>query len=173
MDLGSTAPGPSGDPYRLWLCRADDDTESSDTILSRAAGLGPGVIATLPLHISWMERKRSQEHLIAAIGEAGVPIAFIFEHASDPLAKKASLFGFVNVLRTVRVPTIVLSCDVSALGAMAFGAHTVAIGTRSGLRHLYPPRPAVLHRTTWKVPSFCFPGLHESWQDCAGRCGES
>jgi len=117
----------------------EDDTESLHTILSRAARLGPGVIATLPLHISWMEQRRNQKHLIAAIDDAGLPVAFILEHARDPLAKKAALFGFVNVLRSVSVSVILLRCDVSALGALAFGAHTAAIGTTTGLRHLYTP----------------------------------
>jgi hypothetical protein len=117
----------------------DDDAESLDSILGQAGRLGSGVIATLPMHVSWLERKRSQERLIAAIRDAGVPVAFIFEHAKDPLAKKAALFGFVNVLRSVDVPVLLLRCDVSALGALAFGAHAAAIGTTTGLRHLFKP----------------------------------
>jgi hypothetical protein len=66
-------------------------------------------------------------------------VAFIFEHSKDPLAKKAALFGFVSVLRAVNVPILLLRCDVSALGALAFGAHAVAVGTTSGLRHLFKP----------------------------------
>jgi hypothetical protein len=117
----------------------DNDVVALESVLTQTAQLDPRAVAMLPLHCSWIERKSSQERLIAAIADAGVPVALVLEHSTDPLAKKASLFGFVKVLRAVQVPTMVLSCDVSALGAMAFGAHTVAIGTRSGLRHLYPP----------------------------------
>jgi len=118
----------------------DGDHEALESVLTQSARLGPRAVASLPLHSSWIERKQSQERLAAAIRDTGVPVAFIFEHADDPLAKKAALFGFVKVLTTVSVPVMVLSCDVSALGAIAFGAHTAAVGTRSGLRHLYPPR---------------------------------
>jgi hypothetical protein len=114
--------------------------EALESILTQSMQLGPRVVATLPLHRSWIDRKQSQERLIAAIRNAGVPVAFVLEHADDPLAKKAALFGFVKVLTAISVPAMVLSCDVSALGAIAFGAHVAAIGTRSGLRHLYPAK---------------------------------
>lgn len=118
----------------------DGDAEALESVLAQTAQLDSGAVAVLPLHSSWIQRKQSQEHLVTTIRDVGVPVAFVLEHADDPLAKKAALFGFVKVLRNVEVPAMVLSCDVSALGAMAIGAHTVAVGTRSGLRHLYPAK---------------------------------
>lgn len=113
-----------------------NDFSALESVLSQTATLGPGVVATLPLHASWLQKNRKQ--LTAAINEAAVPVALILEDRDDPLAVKATLVGLVALLRGVQVPVLLLSCDVSALGALAFGAHAAAVGTRTGLRHLYP-----------------------------------
>jgi hypothetical protein len=113
-----------------------NDFASLDSVLTQTAALGPGVIATLPLHTSWLRRNR--KGLTAAIDEAAVPVALILKDRDDPLATKATLVGLVSLLRSVSIPVLLLSCDVSALGALAFGAHAAAVGTRTGLRHLYP-----------------------------------
>src|SRR6266536_4380686 len=116
----------------------DDDAEALDAILGQSARLGQDVLATLPLHISWVERKQNRERLVKTINEAAVPVAFVLEHERDPLGSKKTLIGFVTVLQNLDRPAMLLSCDVSALGALAFGAFTTAVGARPGLRHLYP-----------------------------------
>jgi hypothetical protein len=112
------------------------DFTSLKSVLTQTAALGSGVIATLPLHSSWLQKNRKE--LTAAINDAAVPVALILEDRDDPLAVKATLVGLVSLLRSVQTPVLLLSCDVSALGALAFGAYAAAVGTRTGLRHLYP-----------------------------------
>lgn len=62
----------------------ENDFASLDSVLTQTAALGPGVIATLPLHTSWLRRNR--KGLTAAIDEAAVPAALILEDRDDPLA---------------------------------------------------------------------------------------
>jgi hypothetical protein len=107
------------------------------SILTRAADMGEGVVATLGLHLSWLDAKRGLGTLIEQVGQAGVPVAIALEHQKDPLAKLYALDGLVELLAQP-VPVILLRCDVSAIGALCFGALAAAVGTSTGLRHIYP-----------------------------------
>jgi hypothetical protein len=62
------------------------------------------------------------------------------EHEQDPLSARASVLGVARLIREAEPHVSVLSCDTSALGALAFGAISAAVGTRSGLRHLFPAK---------------------------------
>jgi hypothetical protein len=62
------------------------------------------------------------------------------EHDGDPFSAQYLLRGFLRLLAQVEVPLLLLRSDVSALGALCHGAHAAAIGTTSGLRHIYPRR---------------------------------
>lgn len=72
------------------------------------------------------------------INRHGVPVAFVVEHREDPFGVQYLLRGFLQVLRAVTVPVLLLRSDVSALGALCHGAHAAAIGSVSALRHFYP-----------------------------------
>ena len=66
-----------------------------------------------------------------------MPIALVLEHQKDPLSVLETVRGLVALIR--QVPAVGLLCsDVSALGALAFGASWAAVGVRTSLRHLYP-----------------------------------
>lgn len=101
-----------------------------------------GVWAVLPLHRRWLREDRSL--LIAQIKAYGVPVALVLEHEADPLGTRVAVEGLVEVLDGP-VPTALLSTDVSALGALAYGAVWTAVGMRSSLRHLYPVTPFKRH----------------------------
>lgn len=114
----------------------DGNLEGLRSVLRQAAGLGPGVIAVLPLHLSWL--RRDVELLIAEVNNFAVPAALIAEHANDPFGVQAATAGLLRFIEQAHPPVLVLRCDLSAVGAVAAGASLGAIGVTTGLRHLYP-----------------------------------
>lgn len=118
------------------------------SILARARELGEDVIACLPLHISWLADHPWSTVLEEEIRTSGVAVALVLEHKNDPLGAQKVLRGLLTLL-AAGSPVLLLRSDVSALGALCFGALAAAVGTISGLRHLHPlsdgstpPRPA-------------------------------
>lgn len=119
----------------------EGDEAGLTSILGRVADLGPGVVAPLPLHLSWLNPKKNLSRLTDHVQAAGVPIALALEHEKDPLSARYAIEGLISVLE-LPVPVILLCCDVSAIGALCFGATAAAVGTTTGLRHIYPmPKP--------------------------------
>ena len=119
----------------------EGDEAGLASILARVADLGPGVVAPLPLHLSWLNPKKNLARLTDHVQTAGVPIALALEHEKDPLSARYAIDGLISVLE-LPIPVIMLCCDVSAIGALCFGATAAAVGTTTGLRHIYPmPKP--------------------------------
>lgn len=116
----------------------EGDEAGLASILARVHDLGPDVIAPLALHVTWLDRKRGLPVLLEHVGAAGVPIAIALEHQADPLDQRYAVSGLLNLL-ALPIPVIVLRCDISAIGALCFGARAAAVGTRTGLRHIFPP----------------------------------
>ncbi|MEV4508796.1 hypothetical protein AB0K00_07540 [Dactylosporangium sp. NPDC049525] len=108
-------------------------------ILHRAAVL-PDTVAVLPLHPAWLQDRLHRTVLTGHIRAAGAPVALVLEANRDPFALPGVVDGLLAVL-DCGVPTLLLRCDVSALGALCHGAQAAAVGTVAGLRHL-TPRPA-------------------------------
>lgn len=110
-------------------------------------------IAALPLHTSWL--CENLDYLLADVRRFGIPIALMLEHRDDPFAIQRTVGGLVRLLDEVHTPIHVLRSDVSAIGALAFGSASAAVGTISSYRHIYPlakgtGAPAV--RTSLLVP---------------------
>lgn len=118
----------------------EGDLPGLRSILSQAARVGDDVIACLPLHLSWLKNPGRTAVLREEISDHNVPVALVLEHNADPLGVQAALRGLLRLL-TTQTPVLLLRSDVSALGALCFGALATAVGTTSGLRHLYPARP--------------------------------
>ncbi|MFL0177000.1 hypothetical protein A5630_06855 [Mycolicibacterium mucogenicum] len=93
------------------------------------------IIVALPLALSWLTDHRDE--LCSAINAAGVPVALILEHETDPLSRREAVCGLIEVL-ACDAPVLLLRSDVSTLGALAHGAAVVSVGTRSRYRHIYP-----------------------------------
>ncbi len=115
----------------------EDDEAGLLSILQRVHEEKPGTVAPLALHRSWLNAKHGLPTLHHHVREAQVPIAVMLEHTADPLGVRYVLRGLVELLQ-LDVPVFVLRCDTSALGALCFGAFAAAVGTRTGLRHLFP-----------------------------------
>lgn len=105
-------------------------------ILTDAARQPGPTVAMLPLSARWFEH--SVDGLAEEIDRHGVAVAVAIEHAKDPFAVRYVVRGFL-ALRSVSVPVLLLRSDISALGALAHGTHTAAIGTTTRLRRI-PPR---------------------------------
>ncbi len=101
----------------------------------RAQARNRGVIAALPLASSWLTDQA--DVLAQALREASTPVALMLEDETDPLSLKNAVAGLVCVLQ-VDVPVAVLRCDMSVLGALAYGAAAVSVGDSSARRHFYP-----------------------------------
>lgn len=107
------------------------DTEALCSVLEQSAALGPAVVAVLPLHASWLVEEI--DRLCAEVAATEIPVALVIEHLSDPLGVASIVDGLLRLLMS-GVPTITLRCDVSAVGALCFGAHAAAVGLRAPLR---------------------------------------
>lgn len=120
---------------------APGDLVGLDSLLGHAKALGD-VIATLPLHAGWwFDPHNGLPRLLDAVHDADVPVALVLEHRDDPYEVARTLRGVLRLLN-VGVPVVQLRCDVSGLGLLCHGAHAAAVGTGSGLRHLYPQAPS-------------------------------
>ncbi|MFF1612926.1 hypothetical protein ACFVYA_34595 [Amycolatopsis sp. NPDC058278] len=129
----------------------EHDGAGLDSVLQRSAASGSDVAASLFLHVSWLQPDKLPR-LVDAVTDAGTPIAVAFEHANDPLGTKYAIYGLVALLQ-IPAPVILLRCDTSSIGALAYGVLAAAVGTRSSLRHFYPisdgagggkPKPAAV-----------------------------
>ncbi|WP_327009373.1 hypothetical protein OHA72_20300 [Dactylosporangium sp. NBC_01737] len=132
-------------------------------ILHRAAVL-PDTIAVLPLHPTWLQDRLHRTVLTGHIRAAGAPVALVLEANRDPFALPGVVDGLLAVLGC-GVPTLLLRCDVSALGALCHGAQAAAVGTVAGLRHLTPAR----HRSP-PAPSHAASGPRRRRRCSARRC---
>ena len=111
------------------------DVRALVAVLDQAVAAGQDVTAVLPVHTSWLRGDLST--FISEVSAHSVPIALVLEHRADPLSVLETVRGLVTLIR--QVPAVGLLCsDVSALGALAFGASWAAVGVRTSLRHLYP-----------------------------------
>lgn len=125
------------------------DIQSLDSLLAESARLGDRVITVLPLHWKWLTE--DLETLKSRLESHGRPIALALEHQDDPMREEGAAAGLCALLQT-GIPLFLLRSDTSAIGALAYGAGGVAVGTDSGLRHIYPlgkggggvPRTSVL-----------------------------
>jgi hypothetical protein len=119
---------------------AEGDESGLYSILARVKHDGRSDLAApLALHKSWLDAKAGLPTLLRHAGDADVPIALTIEHSGDPYATKSLLHGLVEVLQ-LGVKVYLLRCDVAAVGALCFGAEAAAVGTRTGLRHLFPQK---------------------------------
>lgn len=132
------------------------DLASIVSILDQAQALGSRTIALLPLASSWLTTDLSL--LTTCINQAGVPVAIALEHKKDPLSSAQAVRGLQAVLGC-RVPVLILRCDVSALGALAHGAVAAAVGTSTGLRHIFPVVPDDKNRPIPRKTSAVVPAL--------------
>lgn len=116
---------------------AEGDRRGLASVLWRTRQLGDGAVALLALHRTWLDERRGLPFLIDRVQHNGVPVAIVVEDGGDPFATQFVLTGLLELL-SQPTPVMLLRCDVSAVGALCFGAVAAAVGATSSLRHLYP-----------------------------------
>jgi hypothetical protein len=114
---------------------AEGDLVGLRSVLQRSAEI-QGAVALLALANWWMYGE-GLRLLQVELRETNVAVALVLEHRDDPLGVQRILQGVVTLLKT-RMTMIMLRCDVSALGVIAYGALAAAYGSRTSIRHLYP-----------------------------------
>jgi len=119
------------------------------SVLEEAACLGPGVVAVLPLHASWLVD--DIERLCAEVTASDLPIALVIEHGADAFGVPSIVDGLLRLL-LLGLPVIVLRSDVSALGALCYGGYAAAVGLRDGLRRCAMRRRRRVESPTVLVP---------------------
>ena len=122
------------------------DGDALCSVLDQAASLGPGVVAVLPLHASWLGDDINR--LCAEVSAMEIPVALVIESGNDALGVTAIVDGLLRLL-LLGTPVILLRADVSGLAALCFGAYSAAVGLRENLRRgpvrrTAAERPAVL-----------------------------
>ncbi len=105
-------------------------------ILEQGARI-PGAITALPLAKRWFTHDVNE--VVQQINRFSTPVALMAEDRDDPFASTKAISGLIRLLDDARVPVLLLRCDVTAIGTLAFGASHAAIGTTTGLRHIWPP----------------------------------
>lgn len=110
------------------------DTRALRAVL-RWGKLGDRIVVTLPLAREWICQDVDQ--LIDEITEVACPVGIILEDKADPLSTRLAVQGLIKLLRAIE-RVLVLRCDTSTLGALAYGAAAVSVGASSTHRHLYP-----------------------------------
>lgn len=117
-----------------------EDTAQLQLALAKAAELQRSVdaqvLAIIPVDASMMRKKRAE--IVDLIGASDVPVGLALGHAKDPLSAQSVVGTLIELLARGNVQP--RRIDLSGIGALAFGAEGVSIGTTATLRHVYPTR---------------------------------
>lgn len=92
----------------------------------------------LPLDAGWLSQHA--DRLCAEIDRAGRPVAVAFRDSFDPLASLPRVRGLVALAHPAR-NIMLLRADCSAVGALAFGIRSAAVGVSTYTRHIPGPVP--------------------------------
>ena len=91
---------------------------------------------SLTLDAPWLTSELPE--LIPWLRSVEAPLALAFADPNDPLARPGAVQGLVELLRSLG-DVAILRCDLGAVGAVAHGATTGAIGTSTMVRHAVSP----------------------------------
>lgn len=98
------------------------------------------VVTIVAIPSTALRRPKEFQEIRPLLRDFPNPVAFVLEHRDDPLKSAATALALIRLI-TDAPDRSLLRSDYSAIGALAAGAPMAAIGTRSSLRHLYPPVP--------------------------------
>lgn len=117
------------------------DRAALRSALSRWEGAAPASLVVLPLDPWWLRNGLSC--LVEEVGLAGRPVAIVLMSAYNGLDFSGSVSGLVTLISSLAdVPVVMLRCDVSAVGAVAYGAFAGFVGESAATRHGPVPLPA-------------------------------
>jgi hypothetical protein len=112
----------------------------------RREGATADVFAVTVLSDFWLTE--GSRDLLGALDTARVPLAVVLAGSRDVLSDPRALQTYLQIIE-VSPQFIALRGDVSAIGAMCFGARFGVVGTRSSVRHIFLP----VRKPKGRIPS--------------------
>jgi hypothetical protein len=168
--------------YEEWLARQKDvgvpviltdsprirarDRAGLRAALIRWDGAAEPAVVVLPLDPWWLRAGLSC--LVAEVKAAGRPVAIVLMDAYNGLDLAGAVSGLITFISAMaEIPVVMLRCDVSAVGAVAYGAFAGFVGESAATRHGPVPLPLPKHRETGdadgpdQAPAVFVPSLHD------------
>jgi hypothetical protein len=109
--------------------------------LQRWTDISDPVLAVLPLDSWWL--KGGLNILIEEARSAHRPVALVLHSFFNALEESRAVAGLLKFLVAMEgIPVVLLRCDISGVGAVAYGAQAAFIGFSASLRHGPMPRRA-------------------------------
>ena len=108
---------------------------------SRWKGAEQPTLVVLPLDPWWL--KNGLSCLAEEVRAACRPVAIVLMNAYNGLDSASTVSGLITLISLVGdIPVVMLRCDVSAIGAVAYGAFAGFVGESASTRHGPVPLPA-------------------------------
>lgn len=131
------------------LQAAIDDGVEFCRLASASGHRAPGFLV-VPVARAWLTTHL--DPLVARLADADVPVALMLGDPTDPLGSQAAVEGLVAVVAALHVVALMRS-DLSAIGAVAWGALMGSIGTLTSWRHFVQPTKSAGGVSGDKTPS--------------------
>ncbi len=97
------------------------------------------MLAVLPVESWWL--RDGLDLLIEEVQAARRPVALVLHAFFNALDDSGRVAGLIRFLSAVDgIPVVLLRCDISGVGAVAYGAHAAFVGVSASLRHGPMPR---------------------------------
>lgn len=125
-------------PWALTDSGFCDTLQDVQRTLQDARKFHERVIVALPMPHALL--RDSPDVLLDLINGQAHPVALMLEHETDPFEVAGVVEGLIDIVTQSAPGAMLLRSDTSALGAISHGALAGAVGTHSGLRHIYPRR---------------------------------
>jgi len=127
----------------------EDDISQVRESLANASALqhkvGRPVLAMLAVGAPMLRKNRAE--FVDIIGSSTVTVGLALGHEKDPLSSSGVVATLIELLPLGHVQP--RRIDLSGIGALAFGASGVAIGTTATLRHVYPSKSSGGATSEW------------------------
>jgi hypothetical protein len=104
--------------------------------LASVAGHSAPSFLAVPVAKRWLTTDLDQ--LVTRLADAAVPVAVMLADPTDPLDSRGAVDGLVALVTSLDT-VVVMRSDLSAIGAVAWGALMGSIGTLTSCRHFVQP----------------------------------
>jgi len=136
--------------------------------LRRWGSIDEPTLVVLPIEAWWL--RSGLACLSEEVRAAGRPVGLVLMHHYNTLDAAGSVAGLLAFMSAVGgLPVVLLRCDVSAVGAVAYGAFAGFVGMSARMRH--GPLPIRLPRETDgepserdQTPGVLVPALHDYYK---------
>jgi hypothetical protein len=129
--------------------------------LARWETIDEPTLVVLPIENWWLRGGLSV--LTEEVGAAGRPVAIVLLHRYNGLDAAGTIAGLLTFVGAVKpLPVILLRCDISAVGAVAYGSFAGYVGWSATTRHGPLPmrRPDDREADEDQSPAVFVPALH-------------